>query len=88
MMMVLVSLTLAARLAISTEREANNTIRMMFWAMPERVVSGFRRKVIPSTMRKKAMMMRLRMMRSTLFEMPSTFLMVLSKSSFLDMVFL
>lgn len=88
MVMVLVSLTLAARLAISTEREANSTIKIMFWAMPERVVSGFRRKVIPSTMRKKVMIMRLRMMISTLPEMSSTFLMVLSKSSFLDMVFL
>ena len=84
MTMVLISLTLVARLAMRTEREAKMTIRMMFWAMPDKVVSGLRIKVMPSTIRKKAIIKRFRIMMSTLFEIPSTFFIVSSKSSFLD----
>ena len=51
--------------------------------MPFRVVSGLSRNVTPSTIRKKAIINLLRIIISTLFEMFSTFLMVLSKFDFL-----
>lgn len=86
MAMVFLSFTLAARLAMRTEREAKIRIRMMFWAMPFKVVSGFSKKVIPSTMRKKAIMSLFRMMISALLAMPSTFLIVLSKFDFFAII--
>ena len=83
MTIVLASFTLAVRLAMRTERDARMSMRMMFWAMPDRVVSGLRIKVMPSTIKKKAIIKRFRMMMSTVLEMFSTFFTVLSKSSFL-----
>jgi len=72
---------------MNIETAASMMSRMMFRAIPARVVSRLRIKVIPSTIRKKAIIKRLRMMISTLFEIPSTFLIVLSKSSFLDIIY-
>ena len=80
--MVLLSLTLVARLAMRTDVAARIRMRMMFCAIPFRVVSGLRMNVMPSTIRKNAIINRFRMMMSTLFEMFSTFLMVLSKLGF------
>lgn len=86
MAMVFLSFTLVARFAMRIERAANRMIRMMFWAMPERVVSGLRMKVMPSTMRKIAMIRRFRIMISILFVMLSAFLIVLSKFGFFDII--
>ena len=83
MRIVLISLVLEARFAIRTEKEANIIINMMFWAIPARVVSGLRRNVMPSTIRKNAIINLFRMIISILFEMFSAFLMALSKFGFL-----
>ena len=54
--------------------------------MPFRVVSGLSINVIPSTIRKIAIIKRFRIIVSTLLEIFSTFLMVLSKFDFLDIM--
>lgn len=59
-------------------RLAKMTIRIMFCAMPGRDISGFKRKVTPSMMRKKAMMRRFRMMISMVPVSFSAFLMARS----------
>ena len=78
MAIVFLSLVLAARFVMSIEAAAKRMSRIMFLAISGRVVSGLSMKVMPSVMRKKAMINLLRMIISTLFEMLSTFLMVLS----------
>ena len=78
MAIVFLSLVLAARFVMRIEAAAKRIIKMIFLAISGRVVSGFSMKVIPSVMRKKAMINLLRMIISTLFEIFSTFLMVLS----------
>ena len=78
MAIVFLSLVLAARFVMRIEAAAKRIIKMIFLAISGRVVSGFSMKVIPSVMRKKAMINLLRMIISTLFEMLSTLLMVLS----------
>lgn len=78
MAIVFLSLVLAARFVMRIEAAAKRIIKMIFLAISGRVVSGFSMKVIPSVIRKKAMINLLRMIISTLFEMLSTFLMVLS----------
>ena len=60
----------------------------MFLAISDRVVSGLSKKVTPSKMRKKATINLLRMMMSTLLEIFSIFLMILSNFDFFDIVFL
>ena len=78
MAIVFLSLVLAARFVMNIEAAAKRIIKMIFLAISGRVVSGLSMKVMPSAMRKKAMINLLRMIISTLFEMLSTFLMVLS----------
>lgn len=78
MVIVFLSLVLVARFVMSIEAAAKRIIKMIFLAISGRVVSGFSMKVMPSTIRKKAMINLLRMIISTLFEMLFTFLMVLS----------
>ena len=78
MAIVFLSLVLAARFVMRIEAAAKRIIKMIFLAISGRVVSGFSMKVTPSVMRKKAMINLLRMIISTLFEIFSTFLMVLS----------
>ena len=78
MAIVFLSLVLAARFVMRIEAAAKRIIKMIFLAISGRVVSGLSMKVMPSTIRKKAMINLLRMIISTLFEMLSTFLMVLS----------
>ena len=78
MVIVFLSLVLAARFVMRIEAAAKRIIKMIFLAISGRVVSGLSMKVMPSTIRKKAMINLLRMIISTLFEMLSTFLMVLS----------
>ena len=78
MAIVFLSLVLAARFVMSIEAAAKRIIKMIFLAISGRVVSGFSMKVMLSTIRKKAMINLLRMIISTLFEMLSAFLMVLS----------
>ena len=78
MAIVFLSLVLAARFVMKIEAAAKRIIKMIFLAISGRVVSGLSMKVMPSVMRKKAMINLLRMIISTLFEIFSTFLMVLS----------
>ena len=87
MRIVFLSLVLTERLAIRTEKAAKIIRRIIFLAISDKVVSGFRIKVIPSTIRKIATIKRFRMMISTLFEIFSTFFTVLSKSIFLAFFF-
>ena len=78
MAIVFLSLVLAARFVMRIEAAAKRIIKMIFLTISGRVVSGFSMKVIPSVMRKKAIINLFCMIISTLFEMLSTFLMVLS----------
>ena len=88
MMIVFKSFVLDERFVIKIEKVAKSARRMMFLAMSDRVVSGLSIKVTPSTMRNMAMISLFCMMTLILFETLSTFSIVLSKSSFLDIFYL